>query len=329
MDMQKIPCFIYQEGVHFTLPPEIAAPRRHLCEFAVAERHGSPQPAPEVFRPVERPEDASVFLFPWDIGQYIDSGNIEAITAVIASLPYFAGRERRHLVVDYADRPTPLPLPACLFKVSLLRSDATNAVPTWYRLPEHSLKARPSFDWRQVRYQLSFVGSYSNEVRRAAVLSIQKQAPELKFFLSVSQGFAVSDGKMIVKSADPMSQAERQEIFLKSMRESLLALCPPGVGPQSIRLYETMLMGRIPVLFGDNVQYPLEKEAAYDAFCLRVSTDELLDTGNIIREFLRSHSEEELRDKCVLACQTWNRLFARNKLRTLLEQAGKLYGLTF
>ena len=211
----------------------------------------------------------------------------------------------------------------------MLRRDEGSAIPVWYRLPEHSLAARPSFDWEQVRYATSFVGSYSNEMRRAAVLSVQRQAPELKFFLSVSQGFSVSGANRILKTANPMSEAERQDVFLKAMRQSLTVLCPPGVGPQSIRLYETMLMGRIPILFGDSALYPLESRAGYDSFCLRVGKDEILDTGRSLKEFLGSYPPEELHEKCALACRAWNRLFAHGKLRTLLSEAEQMFGVDF
>ncbi len=101
--MNLSPCFLYREDEHFTLPPELRAARRNACMFALKDGQGRALANPRIFRETSRPEDAEFFLFPWDIGQYIDGGRQDAISCVIAHLPYLAGREKRHIVCDDGD----------------------------------------------------------------------------------------------------------------------------------------------------------------------------------------------------------------------------------
>jgi hypothetical protein len=329
---EKIPCFLYREGLHFTLPPEFAYLAPHPSEFVVRAPDGTLAPSPEVFYETADPDAAFFFLFPYDLGQYIDSNHMELCESLIAGLPYLEGREKRHIVCDYGDKTACITPSVCLFKVSLLKAQRHLAVPLWYGLPSHTLRAGASFDWSAIRYAVSFVGADSHIVRRAMLVSIRKQAPELKTFFNLRNELKVIGSYFLKSSKNPEELQAAQAAFLKSIAESFSVLCPPGVGPQSIRLYETMALGRIPVIFGTHVAYPLEGRPEenlidYDEFCLRIPEEEILNTGSILKNFFAQTSEEELRARCILACRIWNRRFAKGKLRTLLSEAKRKFDL--
>jgi hypothetical protein len=329
---EKISCFLYREGLHFTLPPEIAYLAPRMSEFVLRAPDGTLAPSPEVFYETANPDAAFFFLFPYDLGQYIDSNHLQLCENLIAGLPYLEGREKRHIVCDYGDKTFCITPPVCLFKVSLLKTQRHLAVPLWYSLPRHTLKAGASFDWSAIRYAVSFVGANSHIVRRIMLASIRKQAPELKVFFNLRDELKVAGGYFFKPSKNPEEAQAEQAIFLKSIAESFSVLCPPGVGPQSIRLYETMALGRIPVIFGAHAAYPLEGRPEenmidYDSFCLRIPEEEILNTGSILKNFFAQTSEEELRARCVLACRIWNRRFAAGKLRTLLNEAQRKFAL--
>jgi hypothetical protein len=328
----KIPCFLYREGVHFTLPQEFAYLPAKLSEFAIRAPDGTLAPNPEVFYETANPDAALFFLFPYDLGQYIDANHLELCEKLIAGLPYLQGREKRHIVCDYGDKTVCIAPPVCLFKVSLLKAQQHLAVPLWYSLPPHTLKAGASFDWSSIRHAVSFVGADSHIVRRIALASIRKQAPELKTFFNLRKELKVVGGYFFTPPKSPETLQTEQAVFLKSIAESFSVLCPPGIGPQSIRLYETMALGRIPIIFGALAAYPLEGNPGenlvdYDTFCLRIPGEEILNTGSILKNFFARTSAEELRARCVLACRTWNRRFAAGKLRTLLSEAKRKFGL--
>lgn len=326
--MDKLPCFIYRDGEHFNLPRKFDEAPPKLCEFAELDETGRPRPHPAAFYPVENPEDAAVFLFPWDIGHYVDALLTAELDALLAALPYYPGRERRHLVCDGGDRTATISAPACLFKISLTRQNADAAIGNWYALPEHVAEARPSFDWAGIRYDCAFVGNVTCPLRKAAILGLQRESAGLRLKIDLDDSLYFAEGYYYSREQSPERLAERRALYLEATRRSLSVLCPPGIGPHSIRLYETMRLGRIPILFDNEAVYPLADAVDYPAFCLTIPAGEALRCGSILRDWLGAHSPEELREKCVLACRSWNmHLAPEKKLPRLLAEAAKRHGL--
>jgi hypothetical protein len=119
----------------------------------------------------------------------------------------------------------------------------------------------------------------------------------------------------------------RQELFVRSIKDSFAVLCLPGVGPQSVRLYEAMYLGRIPVLFGQSIVYPLESKIDYAAFALFIEPEQVVHTGRILREWFALQSRDSLRQRWIAACKTWNDFFApERKLENLLAEAKEKFG---
>ena len=321
--MPQLACFLYSEE-DFSPPPVLRSVRPNICMFVDRDETGRLRPHPRVFREVTRPEDADVFLFPWDIGQYVDGGALETVARLIAALPFFAGRERRHIVCDNGDAAVSFPLPVCLFKISVTTALRDEAVVFPYPLQRHMFTEKPVFDWNAIRYDTSFVGNLTNPVRRAIVTSVRRREKDLRLLADFDDA-PLPDGRHCFNTrekGDPAKTAERQRMYRKSLRESLSVLCPPGVGPHSIRMCETMYMGRMPVLFGDSAVYPFERKIDYSAFSLHIGKDAILETGDILADWFGTHQKEEIHERCVLACRTWNACFAPGKvLPLLLEEA--------
>ena len=60
---------------------------------------------------------------------------------------------------------------------------------------------------------------------------------------------------------------DRSAEFRRIMDESVFSLCPSGTGPNSIRLWESLLNGSIPVILADTWQAPGDPEL-WDAACV-------------------------------------------------------------
>lgn len=326
--MEKLPCFIYRAGEHFNLPPKFDDDPPKLCDFAHLDENGAILPHSQVFYAVENPAEAAFFLFPYDIGHYVDACLTEQLDAMLAALPYYAGRERRHIVCDGGDLGASVSLPVCLFKVSLTRQNAHMAVGNWYALPAHSAEARPVFNWADIRYDCAFVGNITHPLRRAALLSLQHETTDLRLKIDVDDSLYLEGAYYFSREQTAEQKSARQRLYLEATRQSLTVLCPPGISPHSVRMYETMHLGRIPVLFGEEAVYPFADEIDYAAFCLTVPSAEIMHTGRTLKDFLRSRPLEELQAMCALACKTWNtRLGPAKKLPALLAAARKKYGI--
>lgn len=325
--MERRPCFIYREGEHFRLPPKFDDAPPKLCDFAALGAGGHPQPHPQVFYPVADPAEAAFFLFPYDIGHYVDALMAPQMEALIGALPYYAGRETRHIICDGGDLTAGIDIPACLFKISLTRQNAHTAVGNWYDLPAHSAGAKPAFNWGEIRHDCSFVGNITSPARQAALLSLRHEAADLRLKIDLDDSLYLEGGYYFSREQTSEQKSARQELYLEATRRSLTVLCPPGIGPHSLRMYETMHLGRIPVIFGAEAVYPFADEIDYSAFCLAIPSTEIMHTGRILKEFLAAHAPEKLHEMCALACKTWNtRLAPQKKLPALLAAAARKYG---
>ncbi len=314
--MPRIPCFLYAEGTHFYLPPHLSGLPRVPSRFLIHDADGSFSPDPSVFSPTTRPDDAAVFLFPLDIGVYVDCDATADIGAVIESLPYFAGCERRHLISDAGDRPATIPQPACIFATSILRNNRTDVIPMPYVLSGHS--PEHSFDWRSIRFDVSFVGNVTNPLRRVMVTSIRHEAPQLRLFADFDDSVVIDGAVCRHIPQTPEQKAHRQNLFLHSLRTSYCILCPPGVGPQSARLYETMRAGRIPIIIENDSIRPLEEFVDYDSFCCIIPKNQVLHTGSILFNWFSYQDNKELQRRCVQSFRIWNTWFSPDRINAAL-----------
>ena len=101
--------------------------------------------------------------------------------------------------------------------------------------------------------------------------------------------------------------AEQREIFWKRYVElakrSPFILCPRGVAPASIRMYEAMMMGRVPVVLAD--EWPRPEGPAWDKFCIFVEEKDALSVPRILEE-----REGEARAMGLLARSEWEKFFS-------------------
>lgn len=80
--------------------------------------------------------------------------------------------------------------------------------------------------------------------------------------------------------------------FLKNMENSDLILAPKGDGNYSLRFFESLCFGRVPILIDTDNILPLEDEINYDQFILRVSYKEIGNLPSIVRKFWQNLSSE-------------------------------------
>ena len=68
---------------------------------------------------------------------------------------------------------------------------------------------------------------------------------------------------------------ELKEEYLNLLEDTAFPLCPRGKGLNSIRFFESLRLGRIPVLISDDPKLPLEGMLNYDDFVVRVPESEV------------------------------------------------------
>ena len=98
-----------------------------------------------------------------------------------------------------------------------------------------------------------------------------------------------------------------QTYYADLLTNSKFVLCPQGAGPSSIRLFEVMKAGRVPVIISDNLVYP--KGPAWDKFAVIVPESRIADIPAILEQ-----QEPQWPEKARLARQAWEEFFAPDTL---------------
>lgn len=91
-----------------------------------------------------------------------------------------------------------------------------------------------------------------------------------------------------------MTKDEARIGYIKNMTDNSFILCIRGAGNFSYRLYETMMMGRIPIIIDSEQVFPFENIIDYSEFSIRISIDDLDKLESIISDKISSFSDEKI-----------------------------------
>jgi hypothetical protein len=90
-----------------------------------------------------------------------------------------------------------------------------------------------------------------------------------------------------------VSGEEARAQFLDNIQRNDFVLCPRGDANMSTRLYETLSLGRIPVIIDTDKVLPLENQVDYSQFSLRVSYKDIARLGDIVADLYDKLTDEE------------------------------------
>jgi hypothetical protein len=86
--------------------------------------------------------------------------------------------------------------------------------------------------------------------------------------------------------------------YNKILSESVFSLCPEGSGPNTIRLWESIAVGSIPVVFSDNWKPPTVLEADWTQFSVWIPNAEYDQTIRIL-ESIDESARRTMRNNCL------------------------------
>ena len=79
--------------------------------------------------------------------------------------------------------------------------------------------------------------------------------------------------------------------FYQNLERNLFTFCLRGSGNFSVRFYETLMMGRIPVLIDTDVRLPYHNNINWNKHCVIASTQNYMEQ---LVSFFEKHSNEDL-----------------------------------
>ncbi len=160
------------------------------------------------------------------------------------------------------------------------------------------------------KYLASFIGAHIDHYLTHDRLNFQKFSNEPDFYIRIQDRWHYEDvvyGHQ-VKNLD-LDSSYKVDASVKNYNEilsdSVFALCPAGAGPNSLRLWEALAVGSIPVLFEKPPLMPnikITSSINWDDIVVRVTEDQFLNLPNILRSF----DINEINKKQNLALQAYN-----------------------
>lgn len=234
-------------------------------------RRGKEQP----FRLVENAKDAEIVVF-WEEYQATEQTLAPKLRAKALEI----GDPDKVFVVSMEDRPAGF-LPGVY---------AGNPIAGWN---EHRFRSGPYFhvmnplideaaraSGQRPNLLFTFVGAATATVRRE-IFGTFKTGPNWHIQETGNLQFNIN-------ANDPAKRPGQRE-YLKRMLESAFVLCPRGCGVSSYRLFETMQLGRVPVILSDN--YTLPRGPNWPGCSIRIAERHVGEIARILEAFLPQATE--------------------------------------
>jgi len=89
--------------------------------------------------------------------------------------------------------------------------------------------------------------------------------------------------------------------YYEDMRKSTFCLCPRGWSPWTLRAYQGMMVGCIPVIIADEIEFPFENTMDWSQLTIKIAEKDVNQTMDI----LRGISEEKIRKMQDNIDQVW------------------------
>jgi hypothetical protein len=158
------------------------------------------------------------------------------------------------------------------------------------------------------QYLCSFVGGYNRWYpydTREQLYQLLKDNDEVYFKLKNSWFFNnIVYKKQIRKQTLSECEVDLEDFetleYNTVLSDSVFSLCPEGTGPNTIRLWESMAVGSIPVLFENDWIRPNIEGYAWDDFSVTISTTDFKNVFDILKS-IPVDKIQEMRQNCINA----------------------------
>ncbi len=295
------------------------------------------------FTPSLRESDAAVLPFDWN---YVFAGRRGTDAAL--RLFRDAEELQRPVIVFCTDdpcQPVVWPRGVCVFRPGLYRSQrkaAEHPMPGWShdllqenlggRLTLRTKNPRPRvgfsgyapplrtpINWQRAKDTIRFVGCAAGITRalpryaghspraRALHLLARSRDVETDFIIRPSSAFANPTGAFLPGGTHSTARRQQREMMQNTL-DCDYVLCARGYSNWSIRFYETLCLGRIPVFVNTDCVLPFEDQIDWKRYCVWVEERDLPRIGEKVAAFHESLSPDEFIDlqrRCRQLYENW------------------------
>lgn len=244
---------------------------------AITERHAFHQM--QMFAP--RQQNVVYVGFPWatiiDLSNH-NKNDRERLDELNAELDYIASLTRQYKrVITVCQHIHMLKFPEFFQRAGITDifwSHARVGLPNFPAAPDINLHAFPLFPVQEAegpevpldarKHLFSFVGAKANKIylTESRNMIIEELGNDPRGLVVERETWhynkVVYDAQILGKSKidDKLVDNQASDQFKEVMRQTVFALCPSGTGPNSIRLWEAIVSGSIPVVLADTYRTP-------------------------------------------------------------------------
>lgn len=231
-----------------------------FSESARADRYG-------IHTMTSDPEEADVIIF-------VELGGHGAFAERVRSHPYVKRFRDKCFLFDPCDDALPF-LPGLYASLRMKHYDRSRTRTGYYlRIDENPYVGfRPPK--KKYDYHASFVGSIQNHPIRKELAKL----PHDRFLIEDTSSFALR----LLMGDENKERHQFWSHYADSLAAAPFALCPRGRGPGSVRLFEAMQMGRVPVIISDEWVYPDRVE--WRAFSITVPERNISHIPGILDQY--------------------------------------------
>ena len=158
-----------------------------------------------------------------------------------------------HKLICYYEHEFPPDLVPGLYTCGSMQRSATRGAPFYFWLQDHRFHADK--DGIQDRpFLFSFMGRNCNAVR-SQILKLDVADPTIPHLIEdTTKSFPLFNA---VKTVDKQAMQDQRSRYFEVLSQTKFVLAPKGTGLSSIRQYEAMACGCVPVVLADNLRQPM------------------------------------------------------------------------
>ncbi|HEX8333424.1 MAG TPA: exostosin family protein [Segetibacter sp.] len=252
------------------------------------------------------PEEADYIFVPFIFYANSISPDIDevAMKFFTEQLKWFNQFPEKHIILDISD----LDLPCkCLAQSIVFKTSANIRYHDIYSLPYYTQPIRYAPPVTSAIYDLCFQGSLATHPIR------KEMAKWVPTWAEYKVNFIENDLQFWSFNKD--KQAVLQSSFKQQIKDSVFVLCPRGRALNSVRFFETLSCGRIPILITDAAKLPLESIIDYSKFCVFIPEGYCRWIPDFIKDFLERNSIVEASK---IARNVYDTYFDPSQFRNLL-----------
>jgi len=160
---------------------------------------------------------------------------------------------------------------------------------------------------RERKYLYSFQGAYNPQIYISAIRNVifDMDHPQDCYIKKTNGWFFESD----VYGKNPNLTKEKKEtsFYNNLLLNSRYSLCPSGSGPNSIRFWESLAIGTIPILLSDTLELP-EHELWKDAIIIHPESEIKQLIPNVLSKISKER-EMQMRKNCISIYNTFKNTY--------------------